>query len=591
MTNHRSESISESRESLQSENRMLHEEIRTAHKAFKIISELVVEQFQKMEEVQLLLEEKAESERQLRESLAIAKESAESANRAKSTFLANMSHELRTPMNAIIGYSEMLMEEAEDLGQDGFVADLKKITFAGKHLLSLINNVLDFSKIEAGKIELYLETFDVPEMVRDVTATIGPLVDKNSNRLQVACPADIGAMRADLTKVRQTLFNLLSNACKFTKNGTVSLEIRREIGRDDGPDQFVFAVSDTGIGMTADQEKNLFQAFSQADVSTTRQFGGTGLGLAISRQFCVMMGGDITVESEYEKGSTFRVRLPVNVSAGFVKKVEKTAAQEVAVSAIPDANSILIIDDDPQARDLLSRYFRGYKYSVTSAAGGEEGLNLVRQLHPDVVILDVLMPTMDGWAVLSAVKSDPQIADIPVIMLSILDNENMGFALGASDYLTKPVDRDRLLTVVNKHMPDRKMRRVLIVEDDAATRDMMTRMLEDEGWTVSTAQDGKVGLKQATAIRPSLILLDLMMPEMDGFEFVEQIRLVEDLKSIPIVVVTSKDLTQRDRERLEGNVRLIFQKGAYSRDDLLGKLHELVAGYMSVRRSNAPGTE
>ena len=507
------------------------------------------------------------------EKLREAQIAADAANRAKSTFLANMSHELRTPMNAIIGYSEMLVEEAEDLGQQEFISDLGKITSAGKHLLALINDVLDFSKIEAGKIELYLETFDITAMVRDVTATIAPLVEKNANTLRVVCPEDIGVMHADLTKVRQALFNLLSNACKFTKQGTVHLEAGRRPGG-----RVAFTVRDTGIGMDEEQKSRLFQAFSQGDASTTRKYGGTGLGLSISRHFCRMMGGDITVESVPGKGSSFTITIPEVVS-DTVKEEQKAPARQAAAVPVDAAGSVLIIDDDPKSRDILSRALGREKYSVACASGGEEGLRLARRLHPDVIVLDVLMPLMDGWTVLTSIKADPAIADIPVIMLSVLNEEKMGFSLGATDYLTKPIDRDRLSEVVSKCMRGGGTGTVLIVEDDVITRDMMTRMLEKEGWVVLTAGNGRAGLEAAEKVRPDLILLDLMMPEMDGFQFVEQLRSREALRSVPVVVVTAKDLSQEDRERLNGYVKLIIQKGAYNREDLLGEVRRLVAGH------------
>jgi PAS domain S-box-containing protein len=378
--------------------------------------------------------------------LKVAKEAAEDANRTKSMFLANMSHELRTPLNAILGYSEMLTEEATDLGQDSFVPDLKKIHGAGKHLLSLINDVLDISKIEAGKMDLFLESFEIRPLVDDVTATIQPLVDKNSNALVVSCPDAIGAMRADVTKVRQGLFNLLSNACKFTNEGRVTLKVER--AHKDAAEWLHFAVSDTGIGMTPEQMGKLFQAFSQADASTTRKYGGTGLGLAISRKFCQMMGGDITVESEPGKGTTFTMSLPavvVDRKAGLPKATEQAAAE------VAEGTPVLVVDDDPTVHDLMRRFLGKDGFKVITASSGEEGLRLARETHPDVIVLDVQMPTMDGFAVLQQLKADPAVKHIPVVLLTMMDQKNLGLSLGATDYLMKPVDRERVAGVLKKY--------------------------------------------------------------------------------------------------------------------------------------------
>jgi PAS domain S-box-containing protein len=378
--------------------------------------------------------------------LKVAKEAAEEANRTKSMFLANMSHELRTPLNAILGYSEMLTEEATDLGQDSFVPDLKKIHGAGKHLLSLINDVLDISKIEAGKMDLFLESFEIRPLVDDVTATIQPLVDKNSNALVVACPDGIGAMRADVTKVRQGLFNLLSNASKFTKQGRVTLKVERA---QRGATEWVhFAVSDTGIGMTQEQMGKLFQAFSQADASTTRKYGGTGLGLAISRKFCQMMGGDIVVESEPGKGTTFTMSLPAVVVD---RKAELPQAAEPAATELAEGTPVLVVDDDPTVHDLMRRFLGKDGFKVIPASSGEEGLRLAHETHPDVIVLDVQMPTMDGFAVLQQLKADPAVKHIPVVLLTMMDQKNLGLSLGATDYLMKPVDRERVASVLKKY--------------------------------------------------------------------------------------------------------------------------------------------
>ncbi|HZH99260.1 MAG TPA: ATP-binding protein, partial [Fimbriimonadaceae bacterium] len=366
-----------------------------------------------------------------------ARQQAEVANRAKSKFLANMSHELRTPLNAIIGYSEMLWEEAEDLGQQELIPDLQKINAAGRHLLGLINAVLDLSKIEAGKMDLYLETFDMASMIKDTAAVVQPLVLANGNELRVHCPEDIGPMRADLTKVRQALFNLLSNASKFTKEGIIELNVAREEATG-GKDQVTFAVSDTGIGMTSEQMGKLFQEFSQVDASTTRNYGGTGLGLTLSRRLCRMMGGDITVESEAGEGSTFRIRLPAEVPEPTAEPIGTSVPEPGVFHEEVGANTVLVIDDDAAARDLLERFLASEGFRVVSAGGGEEGLRLARELHPDVITLDAIMPGMDGWTVLGNLKADPDVSHIPVVMLTMVHEKSLGYALGAAEYLTKP---------------------------------------------------------------------------------------------------------------------------------------------------------
>jgi GAF domain-containing protein/CheY-like chemotaxis protein len=495
------------------------------------------------------------------------------ANRHKSEFLASMSHELRTPLNAIIGYSEMLQEEVQDLGQDALTPDLQKINAAGKHLLELINAVLDLSKIEAGRMDLYIEAFSVPKLVEDIAGVIRPLADKNGNRLEVRWAPDVGEMRADLTKVRQVLFNLLSNACKFTERGTVSLAVRREAAAD--PAAIVFDVSDTGIGLTEAQLTRLFQEFSQAEVSTSRRFGGTGLGLALSRRLCRLMGGDVTVTSESGRGSTFTIRLPLEV-------VDPAAVAAPVASPVgePGAGLVLVIDDDAAARDVMQRVLAREGFRVAAAASGEEGLALARTLQPDAITLDVLMPGLDGWAVLTALKADATTMAIPVVMLTMLDDRGLGFALGATEYLTKPVDRERLLAVLR---PERRDLPVLVVDDDPGLRALLRRMLEREGYAVIEADNGRVALEQARARAPGAILLDLMMPEMDGFDFLEQWRRDDARREVPVIVITARDLTPEDHRRLNGSVERILQKGSYARDDLLAEVRRLVRASIDNR--------
>jgi PAS domain S-box-containing protein len=502
--------------------------------------------------------------KQFEEELRQATLAAEAASRSKSTFLANMSHELRTPLNAIIGYSEMLQEDVHDGRIETLAADLQKIHGAGKQLLGLINDILDLSKIEAGKMDLYVESFDISVLIQGVVGTITPLFRKNRNELIVECPTDIGLMQADLTKLRQALLNLLSNASKFTSGGKVWLTAAIE---RNGEARFLaLSVRDSGIGMTAEQMGKLFQPFTQADGSTTRKYGGTGLGLLITRRFCQMMGGDVTVKSEPGVGSTFTIALPTD--PGELPRGER--APGLADPDVHDgsASTILVIDDDPTVRDLMRRTLEKEGFTLHYASGSEQGLRLARTLRPAVITLDVMMPGMDGWAVLAALKNDPEIADIPVVMVTFVDDKNLGYALGASDYLTKPIDRQRLASVLKKFR-ERAGRLALVVDDDAATRILVRNLLEKEGWVVAEADNGVTGLDRVLKARPDLIILDLMMPEMDGFIFAQELRKNEDCRTIPILVLTAKDVSEDDRRRLNGHILNVLQKSTLSRAELL----------------------
>jgi signal transduction histidine kinase/DNA-binding response OmpR family regulator len=533
----------------------------------------------KVEERTTELAGKNQALEESQQQLALARDAALDASRTKSTFLANMSHELRTPLNAIIGYSEMLQEDAHDAGQDDLVPDLDKILTSGRYLLELINGVLDLSKIEAGKMEVFLESFEVPDLVESVATTIQPLIQKNRNSLELADSDGLGSMHSDLTKLRQVLFNLLSNASKFTEGGTIRLEAQR-LSEADG-DWLTFTVTDTGIGMAPEQISKIFEAFSQAEASTTREYGGTGLGLSITREFCEMLGGTIRVASEVGQGSTFTVRLPAEAPVG----TESTAQDEAQVEVEPEAapgqeaagsRTVLMIDDDAVARDLVGRFLRREGFAVIPASSGEEGLRLARERRPDVITLDVVMPGMDGWTVLSELHADPELADIPVILLTMTDDRNLGYALGASEFLTKPVDWKRLGAALQRYAGGDSSPRALVVDDDPAARDMLRRGLERAGWCVDEAENGRVGLERVAATAPRLILLDLMMPEMDGFEFLDEFRRNAAWGSIPVLVITAKELTNEDRSRLKGGVARILQKGSLSREQLLDEVRGLV---------------
>ena len=521
--------------------------------------------------------------------LSAAKDLAESANRAKSQFLANMSHELRTPLNAVIGYSEMLQEEAEDLDAATLIPDLQKIHTAGEALLSLVNDVLDLSKIEAGKMELYLETFDVAGMIRDVTTTVEPLVQKKGNTLDVRVAPDMGVMRADLTKVRQALFNLLSNAAKFMEGGTITLAVERTT--TDAHGWITFRVSDTGIGMTPEQLGKLFQAFTQADASTTRKFGGTGLGLAITRRLCQMMGGDIAVESAPGEGSTFTIHLPADLTAPRAEPSEPDLVPPSTSNGMADADlarTVLVIDDDPIVHDLMTRILARDGLRAVAASDGAEGLRLAKEVRPLAITLDVMMPRVDGWAVLAALKADPDTAAIPVIMLTMVEDKSLGYALGASDYMTKPIDRDRLSAVLGTYRLGGAGETVLVVEDDALIREQVRGVLTAQGCAVVEAANGRVALARLGETRPDLILLDLMMPEMDGFAFTDELRRHEEWRAIPIVVMTGKDLTAEDRQRLSGHVEEIVRKRAYSREELLREVRDRVVAHAHAHPDATP---
>lgn len=548
------------------------------------------------------------------EALKQAKEEAVAANRAKSTFLANMSHELRTPLNAIIGYSEILAEEAGDSGYGDIVPDLDRIRTAGRNLLALINDILDISKIEAGRMDLYLETFQISMLIESIVTTAKPLVDQNSNRLNIYYAPDTpDTMHADLIKVRQVLLNLLSNAAKFTSEGEITLNISRaqslpfEWVRDndlsldppsDHANYIQFQVQDTGIGITPEQQKQLFQPFTQGDASTTRRYGGTGLGLTISQRFCQMMQGHIAVDSALGKGSTFTIYLPLLVQSPFkgseypnleatVEDIDALGEIDIILDDPPElvnepSITVLVIDDDPNTRDLIERSLIREGLRVETAATGEEGLARVQQQRPDAIILDIILPKMDGWTVLSTLKADPDLAEIPVIVLSFISNKNRGFALGASDYLTKPFDGKRLSALLSKYHPDRKRDlvpvadHILVVEDDLATRQLLRGLLQRQGWIVQEAGNGQEALQLIQQSAPKLILLDLVLPEKSGFELIHDLHRTDQWANIPIIVLTAAELTPTEWVLLRGYVEQILQKGSYSCEDLLQEIHILL---------------
>jgi CheY-like chemotaxis protein/anti-sigma regulatory factor (Ser/Thr protein kinase) len=430
--------------------------------------------------------------------------------------------------------------------------------------------VLDLSKIEADRMELYPETFGAEAMVRDVAATVEALVTKKKNELVLDLGDGLGEMHTDQTRLRQCLINLLSNAAKFTKKGRITLTVWRE--QREERDWLAFSVADTGIGMTREQLDKLFERFTQADVSTTRRFGGTGLGLALTRAFARMLGGDVAVESTFGRGSTFTLRVPANL-----EEDGSDATADAGADGEAPVDCVLVVDDDAATRELLTRFLTREGFAVRTAGDGRSGLELARSLRPRAILLDVTMPRMDGWAVLRALKAEPELAAIPVIMVTMLDEQNLAFSLGATDYLQKPIEWDRLKDVMERFRGDGPCQGALVVDDDADTRDRLQTLLRKEGWSVTTAENGAVALEEVAKETPCLILLDLMMPEMDGFTFLRQLRARPEWRAIPVVVLTAKDITPEDRRHLDGRADRVIQKGSMSLRDLAGELRRLVA--------------
>jgi PAS domain S-box-containing protein len=507
--------------------------------------------------------------------LEIARDEAMAASRTKSTFLANMSHELRTPLNAIIGLTELLCDNAARFGTEKALEPLRRVLRAGRHLLDLINDILDISKIEAGKMDLTFETVAIQPVVEEVLETARPLAQQNNNELMLDCPAAAGSVYADSTRLRQILLNLLSNACKFTKGGTVKLSVTRVDA--DGQHWVDFAVSDTGIGITKEQLGRLFQEFAQADATTTREYGGTGLGLAISRRLCRMMGGDVSVASEQGKGSTFTVRLPVQ-AAPLMPMVETSAAEPGVGTNQGTRGTILVIDDEPTARELIATHLAGAGFIVETAANGIDGLKRARELRPAAITLDVMMPQIDGWTVLAALKGEPALADIPVVIVTIVDEQRRGVALGAAGYLTKPIDRERLVEMLSRLRGADSLGIVLVVEDDEEQRQLVCAILGGQGWTVREAANGRLALDTLGSELPDVILLDLMMPEMDGFQLVAALQANASWRNIPVVVLTALDLTAEDRTRLNGGVEEILSKHTFAPNELMARVGALLRG-------------
>ena len=526
---------------------------------------------EKLEEANRTLEARVEDRTRL---LAKAVSDAEEASKAKSTFLAKMSHELRTPLNAIIGYSEMLQEESQENGDNRTAADLDKVLNAARHLLGLINDVLDISKIEAGKMELFLETFPLAKLIGDVATTISPLIGKKGNRLVLEFPENIGTMHADATKLRQMLLNLLSNASKFTEKGTITLRATRITGI--GNDIIELAIIDTGIGMTPTQLSRLFQAFSQADASTSSKYGGTGLGLAISKQFAQMMNGDITVSSIAGTGSSFVIRLPANVQSAQPKVIQ--TSEKLTRSPFPTAEkaSVLLIEEDNETRQTLTEVLSQNGYGVIQAESGQRGLDLAAEHVPEIIVLDATVTGVDGWTILTKLQDDAKLTHIPVVVLTAATDTDMAFSLGANTVISKPIDAARLTAELAMLLAPLSTNHILLVEDDSSSRTLIMRMFEGENWLFRTASNGKAALRALEQSKPAVILLDLKMAGMNGFELLDRLQKNPLWAKIPVIIISSLDITLETRTNLAPRTLAILRKGQFSRDELANLVRPLI---------------
>ena len=497
-----------------------------------------------------------------------ARDEARDASDQKTKFFANMSHELRTPLNAILGYGEMLYEDCEDLGYDDLLPDLKKITSSGTHLLSLINNILDLSKIEAGKMELFVTSFEIENMVQTIKDVSEPLAAKNDNGFVINLDGAMGSMSQDETKLRQCLTNFLSNGFKFTKNGTVTLDVK---ARMEGYVEFVdFAVIDTGAGMSPEGVAKVFEEYTQAERSTSANYGGTGLGLPISKKFAEMMGGDVIVTSEEGVGSVFTMSVPRECPEYNDDEVDSNV-----INLDDQDNLVVLVDDDVAMHDLIKRTISKLNLTLLGATNSEKGMELIREVKPKLILLDVLMPGRDGWSLLKECKTDQELKDIPVIMISQLNQSNLASSLGANDYLTKPIDRSHFINTLKRIMgTDTQNQKVLVIDDDKDVRELLSRLLKDAGYRPIDARDGKEGLER-TKDEPALIILDLEMPRMDGFEFLDNyIKNVPEEKRAPVLVFSGKDLTDVQEDLLKERVIGLVKKDDVSMD----KLSQMIQG-------------
>jgi adenylate cyclase len=516
--------------------------------------------------------------------LELARDQAMRATEAKSAFLANMSHELRTPLNAIIGFTRLVMRRSKDVLPAKQYDNLEKILVSGEHLLSLINAVLDLSKIEAGRIEIRPVEFALEPLVDVCLRTVEPLVKADRVKLLKEVGPGLPSVLLDQEKVRQILTNLLANAAKFTKAGSIAVRAQHRDG------ELTIAVSDTGIGIPAEALGLIFEEFSQVDNSSTRKYGGTGLGLAISRRLARLMGGDITVESAVGIGSTFTVWLPLRhgevlprpeqskaIAAAHVLEAQAAANAMQPGQRTPNDRVVLVIDDDPNVIELLRENLTEAGYHVIAARDGNEGIVSAREFRPSTIILDIVMPGKDGWQVLHELKADTKTRDIPVVLFSVVDQKNLGYRLGAADYLVKPIDRDALIAALGR--VSSRCGRLLVVDDDPHVIDLVRQLLEGEPCVIEAAMDGREALQAIQLQRPDVILLDLLMPDIDGFGVLEELNADPSKRDLPVIVLTAKILTAEEHALLQRRVLAVLEKRGLEREALLREVRRALPDY------------
>ena len=516
----------------------------------------------------------------------------EKAYRVKSDFLASMSHELRTPLNSIIGFSSVLLGHGGDPLTEDQRKAVEKVLKNGRHLLQLINDILDFSKLESGRMTVNVEVDEVADVIAGSVMTVEAMAKGKNIEIVQRIPEGLPVLQTDILKIKQILVNLLSNAVKFTEEGNISISVAQK-------NSFItFAVTDSGIGI---EEKNLhkiFEEFQQIDSSNTRKYKGSGLGLPISRRLAKLLGGDLTVESVYGKGSTFLLMIPIvykdSVHANLEEEgtITLEAAEPATIApqyedrkrevsgdtmleTMTKGPLVLCIDDDPEVTELLKKYIVPEGFSVVEANSGDDGIAKAEAMLPSIITLDIMMPSKDGWQVLRELKQNPKTREIPVVIHSIIENRPLAFSLGAVGVLTKPTDSNELITILRREV-NSKERYVLLVDDNEDFLSAAEKIVKGEGYVVKTATSGFKALEILQESTPAVIFSDLMMPEMDGFQFIQRLRNNDRWRNIPVVVLSGKDLSIKERRILKSRITDYLRKSEFSAELLTAALKRIL---------------